>query len=469
MGEAIISRASNSASSSTESFNAILRVQTFTGATVICSNGEGKSYSGVSSGVIDFPAGYGTWTIKSTYQGNERTATVIVSSLQIYEVNLKGLTYGIQIDCSVSDPSAACSYIDDAEGFTPLSCNLGSGICDYGSWADIIKDGLGVRPCLWNNGARTVYLNPNNYTLTEGGSSADITSGNAGDVMVEFAARWYKYSMSGNILKFEVADYDRSEDGFIRTAFLSEDGSQSQKDAFYYGAYNGYVLNNALRSLSGKAPTVNTSYNDFINRASARHSNCTIETFFKRFYILGLLMLVTKSRDGQSTVGYGRISSNSSAIATGTMNTAGLFFCKSDNTSGCKAFGIENLWGNLYTWMAGLVTMDSSGTLGIKACAPFSASGSGYTSVTTGVGTGGNYPTRYSPFYNGAIILPTLWQSNSTIGWPDYFSVSSAAGRVAYVGGYWNSNLADSGPFRCRVSVSPSNAASYCGARLLAS
>lgn len=468
MGEAIISRPGSSASMSTDSFNAILRVQTFEGATVICSNGE-KTYSGVSSGVIDFPAGYGTWNIQSTYSGNVRTATVIVSALQIYEVNLKGLTYGVQIDCSVSDPSAACSYIDDAVGFTPLACNLTNGNCDYGSWEDIITNGLGVKPCLWNDGARVTYLNKNNYALTESGGSADITSGNAGDVMVEFAARWYKYSMSGNILKFEVADYDRSEDGFIQTAFLSEDGSQTQKDAFYYGAYNGYVAGNKLRSLSGKTATVNLSYNDFISRASSRYSNCTIETFFKRFYILGLLMLVTKSRDGQASVGYGRIQSNSSAIATGTMNTAGLFYGRSDTTVGCKAFGIENLWGNLYTWMAGLVTMDSNGTLGIKACAPFSANGSGYTSVTTGVGTGGNWPTRYSPFYNGAIILPTLWQSNQTIGWPDRFYVYGASGRVAYVGGHWLYDLARSGPFPCYVNNSPSAASSLFGARLLAS
>lgn len=468
MGEAILTRTSGLIEGGIGSYDTIIRCTTFVGAVVECTNGN-KRYTATSSGVVDFPVKYGTWTVTSTYKDIVKSATVDVSSLQTYEINLKGFTYGLQIDCSISNPYDACRYIGDSTGFTPLECNHASGICNYGSWADIVDSFC--KPCLWNNGAVVSYLDKNNYGRTVGGATADITSGNAGDVMVEFSKKWYKYSMSGNVLTFEVSDYDRSAEGFVTAAFVSEDGNAKAVDAFYYGAYNGFVQSNVLRSLSGKTPTVNTSYNDFISIAKNRHAKCTIETFFKRFYILGLLMLVTKSRDGQATIGAGRVQNNSSALATGTMNTSGLFYGKSDTTVGSKAFGIEHLWGNLYTWMAGLVTRDSSGTLGVKQCAPFDPNGSGYTNVTTGVGTGGNWPTKYSPFFNGAVILPTMWQSNQTIGWPDYFYVNSAARQVAFVGGYWNNGLDHSGPFYCRVDYSPSHALSGldCGARLLAS
>ena len=40
--------------------------------------------------------------------------------------------YGVKIEKSNFDPEAAVTYIDDAEGFTPVSGNDGS--FDYGSW-----------------------------------------------------------------------------------------------------------------------------------------------------------------------------------------------------------------------------------------------------------------------------------------------------------------------------------------------
>lgn len=463
MGEAIISRVTQSPEQEVYSYNAVLQVTTFVGATVVCTNGKDKTYRKTSSGVVEFAVGYGTWTVTSTYEDKSRQKVVDVDALKVYYLNLKGLTFGVAIDCSVSDPTVACSYTDDAEGFTPLSCNTTTGVCDYGSWEEIITENFKVRPCLWNAGSVTAYLNKNNYTLTESGTSANITSG-TDDVMVEFGKTWYKYSMSGNILKFQVADYDRSADGFVTDAFLSEDGNVSDVDAFYYGAYEGSLVNSALRSLSGKAPQVSTTFNNFRTYAKNRHTKCEIEGFYKRYYILGLLMLVTKSRDGQATIGHGRVNSNSSAINTGTMNGNGLFYGLGSDAAGCKVFGIENFWGNIWKFMGGLYTAGSS-KLTVQKASPYGISG-GTTLSNTFTS---NYPTKYEPFMDGAVILPTLVQSDSTIGWPDYFGVRSSAGCVAGVGGDWNSALASSGPFYCYVYRSPSYAYSDFGARLSAS
>lgn len=467
MGEAILTR--RTVGTSDLIGNAIIRVETFAGASVTVTDGGANSYTKTSEGSVDFTVSYGTWYITSTYSGNQRTATVVVDTMKIYQVNCKGLTYGIQIDTSVSDPAAAVTYIDDAVGFTPLTRNPSSGACDYGSWQSIITDWLGVKPCLWSNGNRTTYLNPNNYALTTSGTTADITSGSAGDVMVEFSKKWYRFNKSGRYLTFEVSDYDRSNDGFVTTAFLSENGSAQDRDYFYYGAYEGYNLSSRLRSLSGKTITPNVSYNDWITYASNNNAACTIETLYKRCYILGLLMLVCKSRGIQAVVGSGRIASNSSAIATGTMNAQGLFYGTSDTTKGVKVFGIENFWGNMHKWMAGLVTMSTTGLLGVKKCAPYSASGSGYTSITTGFGTGGGYLTDCSSYDNGAIMLPVSCQSDGTIGWPDYFSVNAASGLVPYVGGAWDDTLGASGPFYCYVNGYPARTASSISARLVAS
>ena len=453
---------------STKNINnaALIRVTADSGDTVTCTNQSTTYSQSVSSTkTVEFNVGYGTWTVSSTMSGKSKT--VEVTALQIYNVILSGTTYGIQIDMSVSDPADAVTYIDKATGFTPLSCNS-SGICNYGSWENIITDWMGVKPCLYLNGQVKGFLNPNNYALLSTGSSADITSGSSGDVMVQFAKRWYKYSVSGNILKFEVADYDRSDEGFVCDAFYSEDSNATLKDYFYYGAYDGYNKSGVLRSISGVAPTTSVSYNTFMTYASANGTGYTIESFYKRMYILGLLMLVTKSRDGQASIGPGRVNSNSSAINTGTMNSKGLFYgTPGTYTNGVKVFGIENFWGNTYKFIAGLVTL-GSGAVGVKKCASYSATGADYTSIDPGFGTSALIPTKYASFVGGAIILPTVGQSDTTIGWPDYFVIDSSSGLVAYAGGNWNNNLANSGPFNCNVNNNPDNNNSNYGARSLA-
>ena len=444
-----------------------IRVLGNEGTTVVCSMG-GETYTKTidSSGYVDFlNLLFGTWTIKSTYKGKVLQNNIIVNVLNgKHEIDHHmTIIYGIAINQDNTDPTSAVSYINDSTGFTPLYCDGSTGVCNYGSWKDIITNIFGVRPCLVLNGVRTTYLNPDNYAQDIDGNPVDITSGNAGDVMIEFKKMYYRYSISGNILKFEISN--TYQEGFVTTAFKSEDGQGRDVDYFYYGAYEGYVDgSNKLRSLSGKSPTGNISYNDFLTYAN-NNSNSTIECFGKRIYILGLLMLVTKSRDGQASIGYGRVRSNDNAINTGTMNTNGLFYGKTtDNKVGVKCFGIENLWGNLWKWIAGLVTK-GSGNLGIKMYAPYATgnsfenlnnNASGYITITTGFGTSLLYPIVQQVYENGAIMLPSIGQSDSTKGWCDYFCIFSTAGSIAYVGGGWGVDLSSSGPFVCNVAISPS-------------
>lgn len=454
---------------------AAINVYAFSGASLTLTKGT-RTKSGVGAGAgtpVTFYVDYGTWTVTSIYNGTTSTKTVKVTEAKVYECNMAGHTYGICIDCSISDPTNAVTYTDDAVGFAALSCAT-TGACNYGSWESIIDDIFGVKPCLYNNGARTTYLNKNNYAQDTSGSVVTITGG-SGDIMVEFKKCWYKYSFSGTKLYFQVADYDRSSDGFITDAFRSEDGNDSEVDYFYYGAYEGYNESNKLRSYSGKTVTASVTFANYIDYAHATNAKYTIETLYKRMYILGLLQLVTKSRDGQATVGYGRVNSNSSGIATGTMNTKGLFYGRRDvYTEGVKVFGIENFWGNYYKFMVGILTLDTAKTLGIRRSKPSAtAAQKGWftASYFTNIGAvvpSNNYPTTCQAYGNGAVMLPTVLQSDATIGWPDYFGVSTAASQAAYVGGVWNADLGRSGPFYCNVRYASSDSNTYYTARVVA-
>jgi hypothetical protein len=379
-----------------------------------------------------------------------------------------GKTYGISIDMSVSSPSDAVTYIDNAVGFTPLAVNQSTGVCNYGSWKDIITDIFGCKPCLYVDGSRSKYLNPDNYAKDESGNTADITSGSAGDVMIEFKKTWYRYVVNGNYLIFEVANYDRASDGFVCSAFSSMDGNAIIRDYMYYGAYEGYNSSSKIRSLSGKTPTGSITYTNSRTYCQANGTSYGMEDWCKRYYILGLLMLVTKTRGIQDAVGNGRVASNSSAATTGSLDSAGLFAGYSDTTKAVKCFGIENMWGSMYNWCDGIITLSST-TLGLKAAPPYNDTGSGYISIADGyTRSSGLYPTKYTTALNGAVIVASLGQSDSSIGFCDYVFVSSNAGFVALVGGSWNSSVANAGPFCAWINYSPGGSSSNYGPRLVA-
>ena len=460
MGESLISRHGNV---NGDGDGALVKVNTIVGTTITCTCGSTTRRKTASEEVVEFTLGYGTWTISAEIESKTYSKTLIIDILQVYEITLKGCsTFGIAIDMSESDPEAAVTYIGDAVGFTPLTNS------NYGSWTDLIKEFFGCRPCLYN-GSVVGYLNPNDYSKFEDGSTADITSGSSGNVMVEFKKLYYKYELTNadTILTFKVTDDESALDnGYTCTAFKSMDGNGTVKDYMYYGAYEGYNISSVLKSLSGKTVTRSGSCTKFRTYCQANGSTYGMEDWAKRYYILGLLMLVTKTRGIQEVIGNGICDSNSAITTTGTMNTCGLFYGGASNV-GVKAFGIENLWGNYYEWCDGIITLSSS-TLGFKDCAPYNDSGSGYTSVADGyIRERGFYPTKMKPVMNGAAITAWTGQSDSSIGWCDSWCVISASGLVARVGGNYKNDAADTGPFYANVNYYLSST-NYC-ARVVAS
>lgn len=164
--------------------------------------------------------------------------------------NENNKTYGIIIDMANENPEMAASYSDDAVNIVPLTIDLSTGSYDYGGWEDILTNIIGCRLCLQSDSG-IEYIDPNDYTKTVDGNNIDISSGN---VMIEFSKNWYKYSIEGNILKFQIANYDRSEDGFICNAFTSMDDTGDIVDFMYYGVWT--------RLSKSKHPIHNKAYNN---------------------------------------------------------------------------------------------------------------------------------------------------------------------------------------------------------------
>lgn len=453
MGQALISRGGGVGGAAKAKVEIIAPL----GATLTISQGDVVFTREVESSPVEMSLGYGVWTISAS---GAATKTIDIDVLKVYEVNVRDVTYGISIDMSNGAPADAVTYTDDAVGYSALSCNDSTGACDYGSWEGAITGIIGCKPCLYKDGARVAYLNPNNYAQFEDGSAADITSGNAGEVMVEFKKTWYKYAVSGDTLTFQVANYDRTADGFVCSAFKSNDGTATIKDFMYFGAYEGYSKggDDKCHSLSGKDVLNDENwwtYSDFRTKCKAFGASYGMEDWVKRYYILGLLMLVTKTRGIQAAIGDGNLGSGS-CINSGTMDARGLFYGVNDGgNTGVKAFGIEHLWGNTWSWCDGIITMSES-TLGIKECAPYNDTGEGYTVIADGYERdSGLYPTKLTTALNGAVVVASSGQSDASQGWCDYVYVYGLSGYVAGVGGGYLDGVGYGGPFYAYVSNGP--------------
>ena len=318
---------------------------------------------------------------------------------------------------------------------------------------------LGHYPCLFKNGAEVGKLNRNNFAQFEDGTSADITSGNAGDVMIAFPKLGYKITTSGNNMTVSMTD-NPSAEGYC---YLAHTRGTTVKDVFYLGAYKGYTSSSKLRSLSGKTPTVNTTIGNFRTQAQANGSGYDQSAFNQLIFRQCMYLLKYKNLDSQTAVGYGYANGNSASISTGGTNTKGMDYGETTGKLQMKLFGLEDFWGNVWEFIDGIFS-DSSRNI-LTATENFNDTGSGYTNQgSSGFSSdSGGWISNVQGTSEMGFVIKGASGSETTY-YCDYGSVS--ASRLAYFGGVWGSG-ASAGAFRLSVDRSASDSRSDVSARLM--
>ena len=362
--------------------------------------------------------------------------------------------WGVDIDTTNSNPETSVTYTDDAVGIEPNSSE----------WDEII----GNKPCILENGTVLGYLNPNDYTKYENGTSAPITTVGK-DVMVEFPKRGYKITTENNIVKIRLTDNPNAI-GYSYKPFSRN--SEGDRDYFYYGVYKGSVSSSKLYSASNQTPTVNQTRATFRTYAKNRGTGYAQNGFYQLTYLQCCYLLRFKNLNSQEAVGYGYANGNSASITTGGTNTIGMnseLMRASDRTGGkkqIKCLGIEDFWGNINQWVDGITT-DSSRRLcvcHIPGSFSDSTSGTNINVIASGVSSDiGNYLSKVQGSTDGGFVAKVVNGSDSTY-FCDYADLY--ASRVAFFGGYWNYG-ANAGAFDLRVDNSASIAASGVGSRLM--
>ena len=365
--------------------------------------------------------------------------------------------YGVRIDTADSNPETACVYTDGAAGMISASGN--NGAFSWGGWQSRYPFNK-IKPCLFKDGAVVGYLNPDNFAEFEDGSAADISSGNAGDVMIEIPHFYYKIGHVGNYLEVKISN--ASMEGFTDGAFSYKG---EVKDKFYIGAYLGYKDSSGkLRSLTGKTVTGNITIGAARTAAQANGEGYEQLAFNKLTALQVLYIVMFKNLNSQAALGQGY--TNASAYRdTGATDTKGMTYGTTGNSTAndtVKFLGIEDFYGNLYQWVDGFMTGNNLFKI---ADGNFNDTADGYETFP-GIATSimGSHPKDVVGTNELGFTAKTSGGSTSTY-YCDMVAIMPSSADLPVFGGDRNGG-ADAGAFcfNCYYSASSANAA--IGARL---
>jgi hypothetical protein len=356
-------------------------------------------------GVVNRAAG-----LKVSAGSNENRAT---ATPQAY------VLYGYKRAKNDSNPATRITATDMAVGMQKATRNNSTGAVDLGSWADVwfVKENKPVM--LKYDGTIDYELNPNDLTKKANGEASDIAdSSYGGNAMALFPTCWVKRWQDSNYEYFQVCNIKLNDD-FKAYAHQREDGSIMEW--FARSIYDGANVSNKIRSISGLAPCNTVAGNTQLTYAQANGSLWECDTWSRIALIWDLLRLMSLNDDVQEAWGYGYYSGMSSASNlknSGTGNTKGAFYGKGSGVQDVvKVFNCENLWGNIWKLMQGLL-YNTTGKYAVKMCRPYNTSGSGYTATSFGLsGTSGGYQSAHNMSEYG--LLPITVSGSETTYIPD--------------------------------------------------
>lgn len=384
--------------------------------------------------------------------------------------------YGYDLNESDPNPATRVTYPEDVDNasFAAAKMNFSSNVFEYGDWPSVPGKMFMPKPCMLTySGKVDHYLDPNNYKLKENSSEASSVASTAfeGNAMMEWSKIYTKRWADSNGYHFRCSD--QKIDGDYE-CWSNYDKNDREIDHFYTPIYFGSNVSSRLRSISGASNSVNTTAPTELTLAKANGGDMwCIETVVDRMLICDLLTMMAKTTNHQTAYGSGRSASgNQSAIGQGTMDTNGLFWGSTNQTSGVKVFGMENFWGNLWRRTAGLINANGTQkvkiTRGVKdgsTVSDYNIDGSGYLTLAdaTPSGTSGGYisKTKTLPYGRFAVTASGSGTTNECDGlW-----FNNGQSNFAIFGGSWNYALLCGG-FCVSLGDAPSGAYSDYGAAL---
>ena len=278
--------------------------------------------------------------------------------------------YEFVINPNDSNPATCVKYAGTNENYAPAYMNYTTGKFDYGDWAKAFFMGL-FRPCMLNpDGTVKHYLHPDDLTLqADGVTPSDVANASqTANAMVEIGQIWIYEFQENGMIHVRIANEKISDDYDCYT-HIKADGTYNEY--IYRSIYDGCMLNNVVRSLSGQTICRSVAGDVQIAKAKANGDGWNVDEYNVRRLINYLLILIGKSLDTQTTFGTGRYtgyvneSNTNQILTTGTNDKKGMFH--GDNANGAvTVFFIQNWWGNIWKITNGII--QKNGKLLYKMC-----------------------------------------------------------------------------------------------------
>lgn len=269
--------------------------------------------------------------------------------------------YGFRICGPESSPYSRVEYLGANKNYEPASMDFANDKFCYGSWGNafFIKN---LKPVmLYSDGSIAYELDKNDYSLKADGTVSDIDNVNFdGNAMMGFPTIWFKSYQTG-IYKYVFVSNKKLDENYH--AYSHTDNNGQIIDYCFVRIFEGSLINNKLRSISGQSLMVQKTASNEITYATANNITSDIIWYTGLVndmqMINRLLILISKSTNTQATFGYGHYTGGkdaSSLLKTGTMNDKGLFWGINTTGKGVKIFGIENWWGNAWERIGGYIS-----------------------------------------------------------------------------------------------------------------
>lgn len=248
---------------------------------------------------------------------------------------------------------------------------------------------------------------------------------------------------------------------------LFVDGEGNELDYILVGKYEGSGSASKVFSKSGATVLVNITCDSFRNGCKANGDGYQQYDFLIDLIIKELWLVEMKTTNSQAIM-YGYANGNSAAVATGRTDAvktpSGSEESNTDGKHACKYRGIENLWGNTYTWCDGIsfssekvyICTDPKSYAAGKITSPYVYHGNR--------SSGGGWIKKVAPLNRNPLIQYATEASggSATTYFCDYAYVY---GSVLAVGGSWY-NTTDAGLWYWSGYCTPSDSSAYIGGRL---
>lgn len=298
----------------------------------------------------------------------------------------EGIRFGYRIDKNNPDPYERVSYLYDAVGMTPAKMDFAADKFNYGSWnsAWFVKNNIPV--ILSQEGEIVEYLNPDNYLVNTDGEDVSeyVSYRTNNNVMAQIPLCYVKRYEDENY-QYEIISNKRYDEDYFAYAHTDIDGKI--KDNFYCGAFasgGGYHgdVSNRLVSLDNQDFSQGQTVEQLYICAKLNGEHWNILSWSQHELLRTWCTLLGKSTNSQAVFGNGVCGGNTTSFlaVSGNLKNRGQFYGLS-TSSHMKAFHIEDLWGNQWDAIVGLINID--GTIYVKMTPEYTISeeidGYGYT------------------------------------------------------------------------------------------